>query len=59
MSDAREERLRRRARSLGLVLHKRERSWMIVDPTTTLMVAGDHFRGYGLTLDQVEQALDE
>ena len=62
----RENRLRRMAARQGLSLVKSRRrdprainfgTYMLVDISTNAVVAGDHERGYGLTLDDVEKWL--
>lgn len=63
----RENRLRRMAARQGLVLHKSRRrdpraveygTYMLVDLYTDVVVAsGNAGRGYGLTLDEVEEWL--
>lgn len=66
---SRENRLRYAAERQGLRLMKSRardpraldyNSWQIVDPYLNIVIAGDtHGRGYGLTLDQIEECLRE
>jgi hypothetical protein len=63
-----ESRLRRMAERQGLRLEKTRRrdtratdygTYMLVDPTTNTISAGDEQNGYGLGLDDIERALTE
>jgi hypothetical protein len=63
----RENKLRRLAAQQGLRLEKSRRrdprvydygTYQLVNATTGRIVAGDPKRGYGLTLDQVEEKLN-
>ena len=71
MSDTdkiRENRLRRAAQRQGLMLTKSRRrdpraydygTYMLVDHQTNTLVAGSSQSGYGLSLDEIETALNE
>ena len=71
MSDTdkvRENRLRRVAQRQGLALAKSRRrdpratdygTYMLVDPSTNGVVAYGQSSGYGLNLDEIENALNE
>jgi hypothetical protein len=71
MSDAdkvRENQLRRAAHRQGLMLAKSRRrdpratdygTYMLVDPSTNTIVAGNTESGYGMSLDEIETALSE
>jgi hypothetical protein len=63
----RENRLRRMAQRQGLRLEKSRRrdrralgygTYMLVDPHTNTIEAGDHQHGYGMTLVEIERALN-
>jgi hypothetical protein len=63
-----ENRLRRRARAQGLRLvrsrsrtpeHHEYGTYMLVDPHTNVVVAWGHPSGFGMTLEEIEQALME
>jgi hypothetical protein len=62
----RENKLRRMAERQGLRLEKSRRrderaydygTYQLVDPYTNTLVASGHQHGYGLSLDEIEQAL--
>lgn len=60
----RESRLRARARRMDLKVKKLRGGdgylpYRIVDPFRNFIVAGGGYNGYGLTLDDVESALNE
>ncbi len=68
MDKVHENHLRRMAERQGLKLMKSRRrdpraydfgTYMLVDPYTNSLVAGDTNRGYGLSLDEVEEWLTE
>jgi hypothetical protein len=64
----RENRLRRAAQRQGLMLAKSRRrdpratdygTYMLVDPSTNAVIASGSQSGYGLSLDDVDKALNE
>lgn len=64
----RENRLRRAAQRQGLILARSRRrdpratdygTYMLVDPSTNFVVAHGLQSGYGLSLDEIENALNE